>query len=66
MDFDQTFAAVVKPIVFRVLFAIAAFYDLNVDQIDVKTAFLYGFINQLIYIEKPKGTEAEETRDFVY
>ncbi len=30
---------------FQVLFAIAAFYDLDIDQIDVKTAFLYGDIN---------------------
>lgn len=41
--------------VFRVFFAIAAFYDLDIDQIDVKTAFLYGDINQLLYIELLKG-----------
>lgn len=28
VDFDQTFAAIVKPMVFQVLFAIAAYYDL--------------------------------------
>lgn len=55
VDFDQTFAAVVKPMAFRVLFAIAAFYDLDIDQIDVKTAFLYGKIDQLLFVETPKG-----------
>ncbi len=35
IDFDQTFAAVVKPMAFRVLFAIAAYYDLDIDQMDV-------------------------------
>lgn len=45
VDFDQTFAAVVKPMAFRVLFAIAAFFDLDIDQMDVKTAFLYGLID---------------------
>lgn len=40
---------------FRVLFAIAAFYDLDIDQIDVKTAFFYGNIDQLLYVELPKG-----------
>ena len=44
---------------FCVLFAIAAFYDLHIDQIDVKTAFLYSFINQLVYVEIPKGTETD-------
>lgn len=47
------------------LFAIAAFHDLGIDQMDVKTAFLYGLIDQLIYIEQPKGTETKETQDFV-
>lgn len=55
VDFDQTFAAVVKPMAFRVLFAIAAFYDLEIDQMDVKTAFLYRDIDQLLYVELAKG-----------
>lgn len=65
VDFDQTFDAVVKPMAFRVLFAIAAYYDLDIDQMDVKTAFLYGLIDQLIYVEKPKGTETNATRDMI-
>lgn len=50
---------------FRVLFAIAAYYDLNYDQMDVKTAFLYGLIDQLIYVEIPKGTETEANKNIV-
>ena len=65
VDFDQTFAAVVKPMAFRVLFAIAEYYDLDIDQMDVKTAFLYGLIDQLIYVEIPKGTETEANKDMV-
>lgn len=45
VDFNQIFATVVKPMAFCVLFTIAAFYDLDIDQIDIKTAFLYGLIN---------------------
>lgn len=45
VDFDQSFAAVVKPMAFKVLFAIAAFLNLDIDQMDVKTAFLYGLTN---------------------
>lgn len=36
VDFDQTYAAVVKPMAFRVLSAIAAYLDLDIDQMDVK------------------------------
>ena len=31
VDFDQTFAAVIKPMAFQVLFAIAAYFNLNID-----------------------------------
>ena len=45
IDFDQIFVAVVKPMAFRVLFAIVAFYDLDIEQIDIKTAFLHGIVD---------------------
>lgn len=64
VNFDQTFAAVVKPMAFRVLFAIT-FFDLDIDQIDVKTAFLYGFIDQFIYIEILKGIETEANYNII-
>ena len=44
------FLAVVKPIVFRVLFVIEAYYNLDIDQIDVETIFLFKIINKLVYI----------------
>ena len=45
VDYDQTFTVVVKPIAFRALFVIAAYYDLKIKQIDIKTAFFYGLID---------------------
>ncbi len=65
IDFNQTFLAVVKPIAFRVLFAIAAFYDLDIDQMDVKTAFFYGLIDQLVYMQIPKGSEDATNKKMV-
>lgn len=56
IDFDQKFAAVVRPMAFRVLFAIATYYDLGVYQIDVRTIFLYGVTNQLVYVQIPKSS----------
>ena len=46
---------VVKPIAFRALFAITAYYNLKIKQIDIKTAFLYRPINQELYVVIPKG-----------
>lgn len=65
VDFDQTFAAVVKPMAFQVLFAIAAFFDLDIEQMDVKTAFLYGLIDQLVYVDIPRGSETEANCNMV-
>lgn len=39
IDFNQMFIAVVKLIAFCIFFAIVIFYNLNINQIDVKTAF---------------------------
>ena len=40
---------------FRMLFALAAYYDLKIDQMDVKTAFLNGQIIEDVYVEYPHG-----------
>lgn len=45
--------------VFRVLFAVAAYFELDIDQMNVKMAFLYGLIDQLIYVNISKSSELE-------
>ncbi len=65
IDFDQPFANVAKPIAFKVLFPIAAYYDLDINQMDVKTAFLYRIINQLVYLQIRKGSEDATNKGMV-
>ena len=65
IDFDQTFAALVKLMAFRVLFAIAAYYDLDIDQMDVKMAFVYGVIDKLVYVQIPKSLETTANKGMV-
>ena len=43
----------VKPMSYKALLAIAAALDLEIEQMDVKTAFLYGYIDHEIYVEQP-------------
>lgn len=50
---------------FRVLFAIAMYYDLGVYQIDVRTIFLYGLTNQLVYVQIPKSSENATNKGMV-
>jgi len=53
VDYDKTFASVVKPMSYKALFAIAAALGLEIEQMDVKMAFLYGDIDCEIYVEQP-------------
>lgn len=53
LDYHETFASVVKPMTYKALFAIAAANDWDIEQMDVKTAFLYGNIEEDIYVEQP-------------
>lgn len=46
------FALVGTPVAFWVFFVIAAYYNLDINQKDIKIAFLYDFIDQLIYKQK--------------
>ena len=40
---------------FHTLFALATYYDLKINQIDVKTAFLNGQIIKDVYVKHPYG-----------
>ena len=57
IDYNETFASVVKPMSYKAMFAIAAALDLEIHQIDVKTAFLYRDIDEEIYVEQLTGLE---------
>ena len=59
IDFHETFAAVIKPMTFRIIFALAAHFDLKIMQVDVKTAFLYDKIDEEIYVKLPQGFTQE-------
>jgi hypothetical protein len=48
-----TFSPVVKHYSLRIVLAIAAAKDLEMIQLDIKTAFLYGDLQEEIYMEQP-------------
>lgn len=54
IDFDETFAPVVKYTSIRFCLAIAAVLDLEITQMDVVTAFLYGDLKENVYMEQPE------------
>ena len=55
VNFFETYAPVIRYDSIRVLLSIAAREDLEIIQTDVKTAFLHGDLNELIYVKQPEG-----------
>jgi Reverse transcriptase (RNA-dependent DNA polymerase) len=55
IDFDKTYAPVVRIDTVRHLFALAAFYGLYILHADAKTAFINGNSDVVLYIEQPEG-----------
>ena len=63
LDYHETFASVVKLISYKAIFAIAAVNNWDIEQMDVKTAFLYGNVDKEIYVEMPHGyTDSKHSR----
>ena len=55
MDFNETFAPVAKFTTIRCVVALGAALDLEMHQMDVKTAFFNGDLEEDIYMEQPSG-----------
>nr|GEZ20170.1 retrotransposon protein, putative, Ty1-copia subclass [Tanacetum cinerariifolium] len=58
IDYEETFSSVTDIRAIRILIAIAAYYDYEIWQMDVKTAFLNGYLNEEVYMKQPEGESA--------
>ncbi|GJZ21703.1 retrotransposon protein, putative, ty1-copia subclass [Tanacetum coccineum] len=55
VDYEETFSPMADIKAIRILISIAAFYDYEIWQMDVKTAFLNGYLDEDIYMVQPEG-----------
>ena len=53
IDFNETFAPDARTVTIRTVLAIAAQNKWHVYQMDVKSTFLYGYLNEEVYVEQP-------------
>ena len=55
VDYNDVFSPVVKHSSVRTFFSIVSSHDLEFEQLDVKTAFLNGELEEDIYMDQPEG-----------
>ncbi|GKF57122.1 putative ribonuclease H-like domain-containing protein, partial [Tanacetum coccineum] len=60
IDYDEVFVPVARIEVIRLFLAYASYMDFTVYQMDVKSAFLYGTIEEEVYVNQPPGFEDPE------
>ncbi|GJV44124.1 putative ribonuclease H-like domain-containing protein [Tanacetum coccineum] len=66
IDYDKVFALVARIEAIRLFLAYASFKDFVVYQMDAKSAFLYGKIEEEVYVCQPLGFEDPKFPDRVY
>jgi hypothetical protein len=66
LDFEETYAPVAWATSIRIFFSMAASLGLEMVQVDVVTAFLYGKLEEEIYCKQPPGLENKDKPNAVW
>jgi hypothetical protein len=66
LDFGETYAPVARLEAIRILLAYANHHNILLYQMDVKSAFLNGEIEELVFVEQPPGFENPQFPHHVY
>ncbi|KAA0034930.1 putative gag-pol polyprotein [Cucumis melo var. makuwa] len=66
VDFDETFASVARLEAICLLLNVSCFRKFKLYQMDIKSAFLNGYLNEEVYVAQPKGFVDSEFSQYVY
>jgi hypothetical protein len=66
IDFGETYAQVARLEVIRILLVYACAHNIKLYQINVKSAFFNGYINEEVYVEQPLSFEDDKKPNHVY
>ncbi|GJZ15642.1 retrovirus-related pol polyprotein from transposon TNT 1-94, partial [Tanacetum coccineum] len=63
VDYNEIFSPVVKMTTIRLVLSIVAVENLHLEQLDVKTTFLHGDLDEDIYMTQPEGFQSAEKEE---
>ncbi|WVZ75862.1 hypothetical protein U9M48_023886 [Paspalum notatum var. saurae] len=66
IDYEETFASIARLEAIRILLAFAASKGFKLQQMDIKSAFLNGFVEEEVYVRQPPNFESARFPDWVY
>jgi hypothetical protein len=66
LDFGETFAPVARLEAIRILLAYASHHEMRLYQMDVKSAFLNDFVNEVVYVDQPPKFKDPRYPNHVY
>ncbi|GJS59135.1 retrovirus-related pol polyprotein from transposon TNT 1-94 [Tanacetum coccineum] len=66
IDFEESFALVARLEAIRIFIVYAAYMNMIVYQMDVKTAFLNGILHEEVYVSQPDGFVDQDNPNHVY
>ena len=66
MDYGETYAPISRLESIRILLAYASHHDITLYQMDIKSAFLNGEIEEEVYVKQPPGFEDFQLPNYVF
>jgi hypothetical protein len=65
IDFSESFAPVLNDISFRIMLIAKLALNMTCSVVDIETVFLHGDLDEVIYMEVPKGLEIEDNKKLI-
>ena len=66
IDYEETYAPIARLEAIRMLLAFASIMGIKLYQMDVKSAFLNGFIREEVYVDQPTGFENSDLPNHIF